>query len=82
MTDNLEFVQRELLNCLATCHAISEVHDQYIGDPLDIKMFEYTKWKLEEPRDSHYLAVVHPGNSSGPAVCISFSYLKYFQKLM
>jgi magnesium-transporting ATPase (P-type) len=44
MTDNLDHVQRELLNCLATCHAISEVHGQFIGDPLDIKMFEYTKW--------------------------------------
>lgn len=36
---------------MACCHAITYVHQELVGDPLEIKMFEMTKWKLEE--DQH-----------------------------
>lgn len=39
-----------LLYALATCHALKLVDGQIIGDPLDIKMFEYTGWTLDEGR--------------------------------
>lgn len=29
---------------LATCHSLSKLNGQYIGDPLDQKMFESSKW--------------------------------------
>jgi cation-transporting ATPase 13A3/4/5 len=33
---------------MATCHSLTEVKGNLIGDPLDVKMFEATKWTLEE----------------------------------
>lgn len=35
--------------CLATCHGLTSVGGELVGDPLDLKMFEATKWALEEP---------------------------------
>ena len=37
-----------LLYALATCHALKLIDGETIGDPLDIKMFEYTGWTLDE----------------------------------
>ena len=37
-----------LLTCLATCHSLTLINNELIGDPLDVKMFESTKWTLEE----------------------------------
>ena len=37
-----------LLHALATCHALKLVDGELIGDPLDLRMFEFTKWALEE----------------------------------
>ncbi|KAI0682979.1 Ca-transporting ATPase [Cytidiella melzeri] len=36
------------LYALATCHSLKMVGGDIIGDPLDVKMFEFTKWALEE----------------------------------
>ncbi|EPT04465.1 hypothetical protein FOMPIDRAFT_1156644 [Fomitopsis schrenkii] len=36
------------LYALATCHSLKKVEGEIIGDPLDVKMFEFTKWTLEE----------------------------------
>lgn len=36
------------LYALATCHSLKKVDGNIIGDPLDVKMFEFTKWTLEE----------------------------------
>ena len=38
------------LYALATCHSLKKVDGEIIGDPLDVKMFEFTKWALEEAR--------------------------------
>ncbi|KAI9226977.1 MAG: P-type ATPase P5 type [Piptocephalis tieghemiana] len=37
-----------LTHCLATCHALKMVQDSLVGDPLDLKMFDWTNWSLEE----------------------------------
>ena len=37
-----------LLYALAICHALKMIDGEVIGDPLDIKMFEYTGWTLDE----------------------------------
>jgi len=34
---------------MASCTAIAWLNDRLIGDPLDVEMFNYTGWKLEEP---------------------------------
>ncbi|KAJ7251534.1 Ca-transporting ATPase [Mycena haematopus] len=38
------------LHALATCHSLKMVDGEVIGDPLDAKMFEFTRWMLEEGR--------------------------------
>jgi cation-transporting ATPase 13A3/4/5 len=37
-----------LMYALATCHALRLIDGEIIGDPLDMKMFEYTGWTLDE----------------------------------
>ena len=37
-----------IVHLMATCHSIQVVNDELIGDPLDLKMFDFTHWKLEE----------------------------------
>ncbi|KAI0093395.1 Ca-transporting ATPase [Irpex rosettiformis] len=37
---------------LATCHSLKMVDGDIIGDPLDVKMFDFTKWTLEEGHTS------------------------------
>lgn len=40
-----------LLNeVMASCHSITNVDDELIGDPLDIKMFDSTGWELNETK--------------------------------
>ncbi|KAJ7346731.1 hypothetical protein DFH08DRAFT_869152 [Mycena albidolilacea] len=38
------------LHALATCHSLKMVDGEVLGDPLDAKMFEFTRWTLEEGR--------------------------------
>lgn len=36
------------LHAMATCHSLRVVESEIIGDPLDVKMFEFTQWTFEE----------------------------------
>ena len=36
----------DFLVCMASCHSLTILDNNIIGDPLDIKMFESTKWIL------------------------------------
>lgn len=38
-----------LVQALASCHSLTSIQGQLKGDPLDLKMFEFTQWVLEEP---------------------------------
>lgn len=40
------------MHALATCHGLKLVNGEIIGDPLDLRMFEFTKWTLEEGKES------------------------------
>jgi len=44
-----------LLHALATCHSISYVNKEMIGDPLDIKMFSSTGWEYEDSSENENL---------------------------
>ncbi|OAX83464.1 hypothetical protein ACJ72_02182 [Emergomyces africanus] len=39
---------RQILYTMATCHSLRMVDGELIGDPLDVKMFEFTGWSFEE----------------------------------
>lgn len=33
---------------MATCHQITYVRSELVGDPLDVRMFQATRWDLRE----------------------------------
>ena len=53
------------LHALATCHSLKVVNDEVIGDPLDVKMFQFTHWILEEGRVGTGAARRSEGRSTG-----------------
>lgn len=72
-------IRNAALHVMATCHSLRKVNGDLLGDPLDIKMFEFTKWNFEEstqlpstPRDGELVdvpsAVARPPGGIGPVV--------------
>lgn len=60
-----------MLEAMASCHSITRIHGDLAGDPLDCKMFEFTKWELIEPNpeetenyDSLAPTIVRPPSST------------------
>ena len=45
-------MSRAALFTMATCHSLRSVDDELVGDPLDLKMFEFTGWTYEEGHQS------------------------------
>ncbi|KAF4983077.1 hypothetical protein FZEAL_1424 [Fusarium zealandicum] len=43
---------RAALHTMATCHSLRSVDDELVGDPLDLKMFEFTCWSYEEGKQN------------------------------
>ena len=41
-------IQRAVLHTMATCHSLRDVDGDILGDPLDVKMFEFTQWSFQE----------------------------------
>lgn len=41
-------IHRAALYTMATCHSLNLVEGELVGDPLDVKMFEFTGWSFEE----------------------------------
>jgi magnesium-transporting ATPase (P-type) len=39
----------DCIRCMVTCHSLTRIAGHLIGDPLDLKMFEFTNYELEEP---------------------------------
>lgn len=43
-----EFDYPLIICAMATCHSIKVVHGELVGDPMDLKMFEFTDWVITE----------------------------------
>lgn len=41
------------LYTMATCHSLRVVEGEIVGDPLDVKMFDFTRWSFEEGEQSN-----------------------------
>ena len=41
-------MRKSALYTMATCHSLHQVEGELVGDPLDVKMFEFTGWSFEE----------------------------------
>lgn len=61
----------QMLEAMASCHSITRIHGDLAGDPLDCKMFEFTRWELIEPNpeetenyDSLAPTIVRPSEKS------------------
>ncbi|KAI9144956.1 hypothetical protein BKA69DRAFT_1052263 [Paraphysoderma sedebokerense] len=51
-----------MLHALAACHSLKTVNEECVGDPLDLKMFEWTGWELEE---AGHLSQSHNSTKTG-----------------
>lgn len=40
--------EHHLLRLMASCHSLRKINGQLMGDPLDLQMFTFTCWELEE----------------------------------
>ncbi|RMZ83621.1 hypothetical protein DV738_g928, partial [Chaetothyriales sp. CBS 135597] len=58
-------VNKTMLYAMATCHSLRLVDEELIGDPLDLKMFQFTGWSFEEasPATAH---LAEPGSHQMP----------------
>ncbi|KEY66546.1 hypothetical protein S7711_08049 [Stachybotrys chartarum IBT 7711] len=45
-------MQKAALFTMATCHSLRSVDGELVGDPLDLKMFEFTRWIYEEGKQA------------------------------
>lgn len=41
-------IHQAVLYTMVTCHSLRSVEGELLGDPLDVKMFEFTDWNFEE----------------------------------
>ncbi|RKP10372.1 P-type ATPase-like protein [Thamnocephalis sphaerospora] len=57
-----------MLYALASCHSLNLVHNELIGDPLDLKMFDFTRWTLEENGAASAGAPRALANNEAPAL--------------
>jgi len=39
---------KTILYTMATCHSLRKIDEELVGDPLDVKMFDFTGWNYEE----------------------------------
>ncbi|KAH7957416.1 hypothetical protein HPB52_018726 [Rhipicephalus sanguineus] len=54
-------VRSPFLIAMATCHTLTSVDGELVGDPLDLAMFRSTRWVMEEPAtDGNHYDVLTP----------------------
>lgn len=58
------------LHALATCHSLKMVDGEVIGDPLDVKMFTFTKWAVEEGISAGVGRIKGPSGQEQPAALV------------
>ncbi|KAI7905260.1 uncharacterized protein BX663DRAFT_430318 [Cokeromyces recurvatus] len=46
--DDSYSTKSKILRTMTTCHSLKIIDGELLGDPLDLKMFEFTQWELEE----------------------------------
>ncbi|EGR27385.1 hypothetical protein IMG5_196550, partial [Ichthyophthirius multifiliis] len=73
-----------LKECMSSCHGLTRVQGNIIGDPLEVKMFEFTGWELIESQegmkfDDLILAQVQSKNNKLDSNNESVGILKRFE---
>ncbi|KAK1240625.1 hypothetical protein MKX07_004653 [Trichoderma sp. CBMAI-0711] len=73
------------LHAMATCHSLRSVDGELVGDPLDLKMFEFTGWSFEEGKhnimegEDEESGSLSPSIASPPDKSIQLGVLKSFE---
>jgi len=62
---------------MATCHSLRVVDGELVGDPLDLKMFEFTGWSFEEGEQKSGSAEDDDQNKLSPSVARPPAGLEY-----
>lgn len=80
----IEDIPRLMQMGIATCHAVTILNDQFIGNPVDIEMFRSSKWKLEskahESKDEdEYVDTFSPPATAPGEVTAPVHVLKRFE---
>ncbi|KAI8368373.1 hypothetical protein EDC96DRAFT_441550 [Choanephora cucurbitarum] len=58
---NVEDIPRLMQIGIATCHAVTTLNGQFIGNPVDIEMFKASKWTLNDtPEKEEYVDTLTP----------------------
>ena len=68
-----EVIQNKWLECMVTWHSIAQVHDKFIGDPLDVEMFKSTRWELNEPNHEEQGEFIELTTFNPPSKYCSFN---------
>lgn len=58
LDDKLSDINSSLNECMGLCHSLQKIENILVGDPLEVKMFESTKWSLEEHHDALFRTIV------------------------
>ncbi|CEG71670.1 hypothetical protein RMATCC62417_07368 [Rhizopus microsporus] len=65
---------------LASCHAVTILNGQFIGNPVDIEMFRSSKWKLsDEPENEDYVDTLTPPMQAPGEIGAPVHVLKRFE---
>lgn len=59
---------KAILYTMATCHSLKLVDGELVGDPLDVKMFDFTGWSYEEGKTQTNVGEDEEQNKLSPAV--------------
>ncbi|KAF2158106.1 hypothetical protein K461DRAFT_251384 [Myriangium duriaei CBS 260.36] len=59
---------KAILYTMATCHSLRVVDGEFLGDPLDLKMFQFTGWQFEEGSEQPTGTEEDEQNSISPSV--------------
>ena len=61
-------LHKAALYTMATCHSLRLIDSELLGDPLDLKMFEFTGWSFEEGEQRPVSAEDDEQTSLSPAI--------------
>ena len=57
-TNNVEEINPKFVELLSSCHSLVKMNERFIGDPLDIKMFQFTKKKYVEDSETKNVKII------------------------
>lgn len=54
LDERIKMLRLFYVECMASCHSITKVKNQFLGDPIDLKMFEASDWVIKESTDNDH----------------------------